>query len=83
MDNSGRCAQLGSNGLCEKCSKDYKLVGYSCLPVSYIVYGCYIYDEKGYCDLCKNGYNLYDGYCLLPSQIQQVEQGIVTLNSIV
>lgn len=81
-DNTGNCASVGSNGVCSTCKTGFALVGYTCLPSNITVYACYVFDITGNCTLCKAGYNLYQGNCLLPSQIQQIQQGIVQLSSV-
>lgn len=81
-DNTGNCATVGSNGVCTTCKGGFNLVGYSCLPANITVYGCYIFDAPGVCQVCKSGYNIYQGNCLLPGQIQQVQQGITQLSTI-
>jgi hypothetical protein len=81
-DTSGNCATVGSNGICSTCKTGFNLVGYSCLPSNVTVYGCYVFDASGTCQLCKAGYNIYQGNCLLPSQIQQILQGITQLSTI-
>jgi hypothetical protein len=81
-DNTGNCLKAGANGVCVSCKDGFKLVGYSCLPKTMAVYGCFIYDAAGTCHLCKSGYNMYQGNCLLPSQIQQILQGVAQLSTI-
>jgi len=79
VDQSGNCQTVGSNGICTICRTGFDLIGYSCISHAQRVYACYIYGTDGVCQFCKTGYNLYQGNCLLPSQIQQIQQGITTL----
>jgi proprotein convertase subtilisin/kexin type 5 len=81
-DNTGNCATVGSNGVCTACKGGFSLVGYSCLSSNITAYGCYVFDAAGVCQLCKAGYNIYQGNCLLPGQIQQIQQGITKLSTI-
>jgi hypothetical protein len=81
-DSTGNCVTVGSNGVCTTCVTGFSLVGYSCLNATLKVYGCYVFDVNSVCQLCKAGYNLYQGSCLLPSQIQQIQQGLTQLSSI-
>lgn len=82
IDNTGNCKTVGSNGACTTCNTGFNLVGYVCISSNITVYGCYIYDSLSNCQLCKAGYDLYQGNCLLPSQIQQIQQGLVKLSTI-
>ena len=60
------------------------MIGYTCITDQQSpLYACYIYDSNGTCVACKTGYNPYEGNCLLPSQIKDIESGNTSLATII
>ena len=66
MDMSGNCMDIGSDGVCVTCNGGHVLNGYRCVPDNIKLYACYIWNQKEECQVCKSGYNIYEGHCLLP-----------------
>jgi proprotein convertase subtilisin/kexin type 5 len=82
-DISGNCGTLGSNGICVSCNPGFVLNGYRCVADNVTIYACYIWNSKSECLVCKQGYNLYQNYCLLPADIQSIIKGTSDLKTII
>jgi hypothetical protein len=82
-DSTGNCKTVGNNGVCVTCNDGFTLNGYRCVDKKVTVFGCYIWNKDKTCLVCKGGYNTYQGYCLLPTEIQQIIMGAAKLTDIV
>ena len=70
-DVSEGCAEVRpQDGICSKCKKGFIQVGFSCISKKIKVPRCYIYNAEGKCKVCKNGFNMFEDWCLLSKEIQ-------------
>lgn len=55
------------------------MIGYRCIKQEIFIPNCYIYYNSSFCEICKMGYSFFQNYCLLPMQIQAIENGTITM----